>query len=769
MEGIIPGPVPKERHAISQGVSRGSGRPKITPRRALWLGSWLALFLVIFSARSIATANATILTGRIEDACGIDSKLSHVASACHGVSGATVSNGSAIAVSDKNGNFSLQLPAGDYKLLVSANGYAPITLPVTVSAGTELTIQLAPMAPTTVVASIDEAVSSHFYSADELPPPNSGRPGTPLSLPGLPSETASGGIKAPQYFAPGVAGDHGEPIAQYIRIGDSLVPNNLPANAHGNGYADPNLLIAASVAGADIDGGAFDARHGNNAEDLAVTYELEPRLEPFLQVGGDSRNFDVVSGWSPVDRQRGGWLGFEAAGGDGYLDLPEHRRQYKVNGERSFALGRHQLTLFGAGYYGTSRIPGLVPIDMRLLQDTIDPRQSDRAHTELFVGSDTWQLAEDHRLQFSGYFRTYGLSLFSNFGDGLIRQSEFRTVQGGNTTYQQRLTHGVSLETGFDLRRDAPRDSELSHLSSAGIFQPVTRSDFTIVDTAAYVSLNGSLSRYFSYTIGLRHDNISFDNLDRLVPSNSYHAHSGVTSPRGTISFRTSSMHLPTLAFSLGEGFHTNDPRIRQDSGRSTPIATARAYQLVATENFKATDFRLTLARVSSSSQLAKLDADTGLQEDVGPSLVRSLTASVRHRFAFGTLQASFARATATKLLSRQDVPEAPRLIWDVSGNVARLPWHMRAAGELEYIGRKPLGDGFTAVPVRELHGSITRPFIGGRFAAGVYFQLASGYTGQTIESVRLGDELAGMERIVGVRNPSYAGVSLNWHFRREE
>jgi hypothetical protein len=72
----------------------------------------------------------------------------------------------------------------------------------------------------------------------ELLDANPGRPGAPVSLPGLPIETASGGIKAPQYFVPGVAGDHGEPIAQYIAVGSYLATNNLSANAHGNGYAD---------------------------------------------------------------------------------------------------------------------------------------------------------------------------------------------------------------------------------------------------------------------------------------------------------------------------------------------------------------------------------------------------------------------------------------------------------------------------------------------------------------------------------------------------
>jgi hypothetical protein len=55
---------------------------------------------------------------------------------------------------------------------------------------------------------------------DQVLDANPGRLGAPISIPGLPIETASGGIKAPQYFAPGVAGDHGEPIAQFFQIGD---------------------------------------------------------------------------------------------------------------------------------------------------------------------------------------------------------------------------------------------------------------------------------------------------------------------------------------------------------------------------------------------------------------------------------------------------------------------------------------------------------------------------------------------------------------------
>jgi hypothetical protein len=684
---------------------------------------------------------------------------------------AEVHLGTVSARTDTQGSFQFLALKGESRISISANGYMPLAVPVSISADTDLKFELQLSATTTVSAQVDSAISSaltQVYEADELLEARPGQPGVAVALPGYPSETASGGVKAPQYFAPGVAGDHGEPIAQYIRIGDFLFPNNLPANAHGNGYADPNLLIPNAVGFVESDAGAFDVRHGNNAVDLAVAYGLVPRLEPFVQISTDPRNYDVVSGWSPGNPQAGAWLGMEIDGGDGFLKLPEHRRQYKVNGERHYAFGHHLLTLFGAGYYGQSRIPGLVPIATQLPQDTIDPRQSDQTHTALFVASDTWQITNRQQVQFSEYFRTYSVDLKSDFGDGLIRQSEFRTVTGGNTSYTRRVNSTISFLAGLDFRRDSPRSAELAHLDASGAFQPVTRNDFTISDLAPYVSVDGSIARFFTYSAGVRHDALSFSNNDRLTPADSYETASGLTSPRGTLSFRVPNRsHLPIFTFSWGESFHTNDPRIGLGTAHGTPIATSHANQFVATESILGTRFRLALVRVSKSQELAKIDPDTGLQQSVGPSLVRALTVSAQRHFSFGSLQATFARAAAKNRLTGQDIPEAPRLIWDVSATTVRLPAQLRASGGFEYIGRKPLGDGFTAVPVREIRGSLTRSFRGDRFEAGVHFLLANGYTGQTVETLQLPNDTTPAERVVGVRNHSYAGVSFIYHLKR--
>jgi hypothetical protein len=128
-------------------------------------------------------------------------------------------------------------------------------------------------------------------------------------------------------------------------------------------------------------------------------------------------------------------------------------------------------------------------------------------------------------------------------------------------------------------------------------------------------------------------------------------------------------------------------------------------------------------------------------------------------------LQASFSKADARDLSNGTPLPEAPRMIFDTLGTIDRLPWHLQARGEFEEVGRKPLGDGFVSVPVKEFRSALTRPFLEGRLNAGVNFLLAKGYTGQTTETLALPGEGDAFERIVGVRQRSYAALSFTYRF----
>jgi hypothetical protein len=689
-----------------------------------------------------------------------------------------------VTTTDASGYFEFRdVIPGPYRLTAQAPGFAVVSVEVSLLAGqanradlrfTQLATQTQQV---TVIASKPAALtpdpSERTLIHDELLEANPGRPGAPISIPGLPIETASGGIKAPQYFAPGVAGDHGEPIAQYFQIGDFLFPNNLPANAHGNGYADPNSLIAGGIGAVQVDGGAFNVREGNHAVNLAAAYVPRDGLEPFVSLTGDYRDLDLVAGWSPANPATHGWLAFEAAYGNGYLERLEHRKQFKVNAHRSFTRGHHRTTLFGIGHYGFSGIPGLIPIDVPVPGDTVDPRQSDRTHSSIFIATDTWQFTDKQQLEFSGFFRTYNLQLRSNFGDGLIQQSEFRTVAGGNVTYLREFRKILSLLGGFDLRRDAPRDLDLKRADANGVFQPVTSNDLTLGFATPYASLDGALTRFFHYDVGVRQEEVFFHNVDKLNPANSFDVQQGLTLPKATVAILPpAATPLPLVSFSIGEAFHTNDPRIGSSgTSRGTVLALAHASQLVLQKNIYQTDVRITLARVTNAAELAKIDPDTGLQQNVGPSINKSVTVSARRYFSIGYLQASFARADAHERLGGQPIPEAPRLIWDAVGGINRLPFRLHARGEFEYVGRKFLGNNdagnvLTAVPVREFRGAVDRSFAEGRFDAGVNFLIAEGYTGQTVESLALpGQTGAPFSRIVGVPLKSYVSVSFAYHF----
>jgi hypothetical protein len=103
-------------------------------------------------------------------------------------------------------------------------------------------------------------------------------------------------------------------------------------------------------------------------------------------------------------------------------------------------------------------------------------------------------------------------------------------------------------------------------------------------------------------------------------------------------------------------------------------------------------------------------------------------------------------------------------LIWDVLGTLDRLPFGLQTRGQFSYVGRKPLGNGFVAVPVRQYRGAVVRPFERQRMDIGVNFLIASGFAGQTLEFLQLAGEREPLERIVGYRLKSY--VTLSWTYR---
>jgi hypothetical protein len=681
-------------------------------------------------------------------------------------------------VSDAQGSFLFPaVDPGDYRLMAEDPSFIPVLADVSIASGrpSEITLQFLQIVSfqqqVTVVASVpaletpDPAQTVVIH--DQVLDANPGRPGAPISIPGLPIESASGGIKAPQYFAPGVAGDHGEPIAQYFQIGGFLYPNNLPANAHGNGYADPNFLIPPIIEAVTVDGGAFNVREGNNAVDLAAAYVPRKRLLSFVQLTGDYRDADLMAGWSSAKPHTDQWIAMEVSVGNGFLERLEHRQQYKLNGLRQFNFGRHQLSLFGIGYYGFSYVPGLIPVGIPVAGDTIDNRQLDVTHTGILIATDNWKLDEQHQFSFSGFFRNYALTLRSNFGDGLIQQSESRNVFGGEATYIQSMRHWLAVLAGVDLRRDAPRNLDLYHISDQDQYQLTTSNNLTLSFVEPFLSIDGPIAKYFHYNLGVRQEQVWMDNQDFLNPQNSFDKLATLTLPKGTFTILPPDRwYLPTVAFSYGEGFHTEDPRIGNGTGVPDLLSPSRAYQLVLSKVLKQTQFYVTLRRTSNAQELAKIDPDTGLQEIVGPSANKVIAVSAQRYFRAGSIYLSYSQADARDAQTGEPVPEAPRFIWDTVGSITKLPLRLQLRGEYEYVRAKPLGDGFIGVPVIEFRGAVLRPFLENRMSLAANFLIANGYTGQTTEVLAYPANVAPLEQVVGVPLKSYITASFTYYFK---
>jgi hypothetical protein len=693
-------------------------------------------------------------------------------------------------VTGGDGSFVLLLPAwGTYTAHIAATGFAPLTRRLELNASTtnlQLRLEQVATASEQVIVTGDVSEvgidspdpSQKVMVREQLLDANPGRPGAPISIPGLPIETAAGGIKAPQYFAPGVMADHGEPIAQYIAVGGYLVTNNLSANAHGNGYSDPNIYVSGALAGVTTDGGAFNVLEGNHALNLAATYMPRPQMTNFVTLTGDDRDMDMTAGFAPRNPDNTEWVALEANYGNGLLKDMEHRQMYKLNAQRVLNVGRSEISLYGIAYWGVSHEGNLVPIGFgQYLGDTLDPRQKDQTHTLLLAADDRWKLGSKDEAAFSGFARTYNLALFSNFGEGLIRQSEFRTVEGAQARETHSFAAGLQGMAGLDYHEDDIRNDDLDHYGPPyndvqvyGPFTKVLASNVTIRDLTPYVAVHGDLGKHLRFYGGLRPDTIELKNDNKMVAADSFDRWETFLAPKATVAWTpgtASARWLPSASFSIGQAFFTQDPRIgvagsQKDNPTGavalpSPFERSHSMQLVLEKELPATDVRLTVARTTTTETLGKIDPDNGTPFDLGPGRLTFLTANVRHQFSgYGSAQAVFSKADARVLNEFASDPgwttnsgwnptvECPRTIFDGLATADKLPLGIHLRGEYEYVGHKILDAGnsqdgwkqLEAIPVGETRLAVVRTFLQGRLEVGANGMVARGYTGQTTETI---------------------------------
>jgi hypothetical protein len=414
-----------------------------------------------------------------------------------------------------------------------------------------------------------------------------------------------------------------------------------------------------------------------------------------------------------------------------------------------------------------------------------------------------------------GGFRTYNLSLFSDFGEGLIRQSEFRTVEGLEARDTHRFAPWLEAMVGLLYNEDDLHNDDLDHYLSdqpsvLGPFVKVLANDVNIREFDPYAVLHGNIGKHVQYYGGLRGERIQFVNVDKMKPASSFNEWNGFFDPKATIAWSLEAgplRWLPSTAFSIGQAFFTEDPRTALSPSAlatgaklfSNPLERSHSEQLTFDKLFAGTEARLTLSRTRTTSTLAKIDPDNGSAQDLGPGTIKFFTVNVRHQFSFGNLQGIVSKADS-RLNTFDGVPgtitpEAPRTIFDILTTLDKLPLGLHGRAEYEYVGHKLLDVGnaehteqYEAVPVGETRIAVVRPFFDGRLELGLNGLIASGYTGQTTETfdsawnvatsktslpycaagsgpsqLQADFDCGTIERAVGIRMLSFIGGSMSW------
>jgi hypothetical protein len=391
------------------------------------------------------------------------------------------------------------------------------------------------------------------------------------TVPGMIATQHSGDGKANQYFLRGFNLDHGTDF----RIQLEGMPVNMPSHAHGQGYADLNILIPELVAYLDYRLGVYHADLGDFASAGGAEIHLVRRLDRPLGAveAGENGLARVLLGESarvgPGDLLVSG----EAKHYDGPWNVSERLRKFSGLTRYSWQRGSSTISILGMAYQNqwdaTDQIPRRAVTSGHITRfGVID--STDGGHARRYSLSGSWRHVGAGSVQDLQLFGIYSdLNLFSNFtyflddpvhGDQ-FNQRESRVVLGGSATHSQPVealgvSHGLNL--GLQTRADFVSGLGLHRTQSRVRLGTVRQDDVGQWGAGVWIQAQSRWRPWFRSVLGVRGDLYTFRvAADR--PENAGHRTAGIASPKASLVFAPSAR--TELYVSGGLGFHSNDAR----------------------------------------------------------------------------------------------------------------------------------------------------------------------------------------------------------------
>jgi TonB dependent receptor/Carboxypeptidase regulatory-like domain/TonB-dependent Receptor Plug Domain len=456
----------------------------------------LLLWMTVLALTAVAQSNSAQISGQVLDPQdlqvitskkGYPPQLSGTVVDASGalIAAATVmvrsADGAAqrLTQADSNGSFSISgLSAGDYRLVVSNPGFETKEMPVTIGNAGEpapLRVSLAVSTVSTTVEvqgredsliGVADSATQGTVGARQLEDRPILRSGEVLeTVPGLIITQHAGGGKANQYFLRGFNLDHGTDFGVFL---DGM-PLNLPSHAHGEGYADMNIVVPELVQRLNYEKGPYYAEIGNYSSAGSANIQYFKTLpQNFFQVELGTYNYArAVFG---VSQTLGS--GTLLYGGEAYYDDGPwmHPDAYsKFNGLLTYNQGdaTNGFSLMARGYHGKWNSSDQIPenaVPLVGLFGALDP--TDGGNSQRYSLQAEWhRQGTNSATTIMGYGFYYDLDLFSDFtyhlddpvkGDQFEQQDK-RWVTGfdaAHTIFSQWFGRKVENTFGLQLRND---------------------------------------------------------------------------------------------------------------------------------------------------------------------------------------------------------------------------------------------------------------------------------------------------------------------------
>ena len=422
---------------------------------------------------------------------------------------------------------------------------------------------------------MSEAASAFTVSGEQVNERIFSRPGEALEIvPGLIATQHSGDGKANQWFLRGFNLDHGTDLAIFM---DGM-PMNMPTHAHGQGYADVNMLIPELIGSINIEKGPYFADVGDFASAGSVHINLIDGVDG-LQMKATLGSFDY---------QR--YLGIDSFKiGDGNLLIAGEVGTYngpwtlpgdlvKLNSVVRYSQGTdtNGFSLTGMAYgnhwNSTDQIPERAVPDIGLY-GYIDPY--DGGNTQRFSLSGQWAMTDGANAWHVNAFAVRSaLNLWNDFtyylenpypiGDQ-FHQHETRTFGGVYGSYT--LTGNIAgvpteNEIGVQTRFDAI-NLLLDNTYERGFLSPIRQDTVDEGSIGVYAQQTAHWSDWCKTVIGIRGDFYAASD-DQVVPVDTQALNSGkptafVPGPKASIIFGP--FDKTEFYMDAGQGFHSNDVR----------------------------------------------------------------------------------------------------------------------------------------------------------------------------------------------------------------